>query len=68
MEKTKQQVNRRRYKLHYKLRKMGYKIITSKLTIEVQDSEFINMCNDSSKKHKYIKELQELNYSVQSVI
>jgi len=66
-EKTKIQKNRRRYKLHYLLRKAGYTVKTSEKTVEIPFQEFEEKTTPTPFD-RYINELRELNnYGIQSV-
>lgn len=67
MAKTKQQINRRRYYLHYRLRKAGYTVKSSKKTVEVEAIEFADKSTPEPYAG-YLKELARLNYAIQSTI
>ena len=65
MAKTEKQKQKRRYNLHYILRKKGYKVDTAKKTISVDRKAFEN--KDYPKTiNKYFSELSTMGYGIQS--
>jgi len=57
----------RRYYLHYRLRKAGYTILTIKKTVLINSTEFEKRTT-APLNMKYIAELIELGYGIQSTI
>jgi len=63
--KDKLKKQRRRYKIHYNLRKKGYQLNTSTKTVSVNEEEFKK--NEYPRIiSKYFDELIDLGYGIQS--
>ena len=65
--KTTKKKNNRRYKIHYKLRKKGYKINTGNKTVFINTIEF-QIKSYPAIVAKYLQELSAMGYAIQSTL